>query len=93
MQLVKTRKTELVVKVRKRNLVLNQKKLLAQKVKLNVLNQKKLLAQKVKKVHLTLTSLIAMEIINLLVVKQVKRKDVVKKKLQQHLSNRYNLTS
>ena len=68
MQLVKTRKTELVVKVRKRNLVLNQKKLLAQKV---------------KKVHLTLTSLIAMEIKNLLVVKQIKRKDVVKKKLQQ----------
>ena len=93
MQLVKTRKTELVVKVRKRNLVLNQKKLLAQKVKLNALNQKKLLAQKVKKVHLTLTSLIAMEIKNLHVVNQIKRKDVVKKKLQQLLSNKYNLTS
>jgi hypothetical protein len=34
-----------------------------------------------------------MEIKNLHVVNQIKRKDVVKKKLQQLLLNKYNLTS
>ena len=62
MQLVKTRKMAPVVKVRKRNLVQNQRKLLVQNQSLHVI--------KVKKVHLTLISLTTMETRNLLAVKK-----------------------
>ena len=74
MQLVKIRKTVLVVKVRRRNLVLNQKKLLAQKVKLNALNQ--------KKVTLITEQLMITLARNLLVVKNLRKvvKKVVRKR-------------
>ena len=72
MQHVKIRKKVHVVKVKIRNLVLNQKKLLAQKVNLNALNQ--------RKVSLITEQLMIIQVKNHLAAKNLRK--AVKKAVQ-----------